>query len=112
MYFFSLLIFEGGRISAFIAALLFAVHPIHVEAVTGIVGRAELLCSLFSILGYFAYARAAGLNKTHFGWLILALFAAALSFFSKETGFTILAMMVLLPHFYFAYQRSWHMMCF
>ena len=29
-----------------LAGLLFAVHPVHVEAVTGVVGRAELLCAL------------------------------------------------------------------
>ena len=33
--------------AAWIAAALFAVHPIHTEAVTGIVGRAELLAALF-----------------------------------------------------------------
>jgi hypothetical protein len=29
--------------TALVASLLFAVHPIHTEAVTGVVGRAELL---------------------------------------------------------------------
>ena len=28
----------------------FAAHPVHVEAVTGIVGRADLLCSFFLLL--------------------------------------------------------------
>ncbi len=42
---------------AFWAALLFAVHPIHTEAVTGIVGRAEVLCALFSFLAAGAYLR-------------------------------------------------------
>lgn len=32
---------------ALIAGLLFALHPVHVEAVVGIVGRAELLCAVF-----------------------------------------------------------------
>ncbi|KYM94696.1 Transmembrane and TPR repeat-containing protein 4 [Cyphomyrmex costatus] len=40
---------EGRNIS-FYAAALFAVHPIHTEAVSGIVGRAELLCGLFTWL--------------------------------------------------------------
>ncbi len=34
---------------AFIAAMLFAVHPIHTEAVTWIAGRAELLAALFAL---------------------------------------------------------------
>ena len=38
-----------------ISTLLFAIHPIHTEAVTGIVGRAELLSSIFFILTILAY---------------------------------------------------------
>jgi len=36
-----------------LGALLFAVHPVHVEAVTGIVGRAELLAALGSLTCLF-----------------------------------------------------------
>ena len=36
-----------GNRAALTAALLFAVHPVHTEAVTGVVGRAELLSSVF-----------------------------------------------------------------
>ena len=39
------------------AALLFSLHPIHVEAVTGVVGRAELLSALFVFLALFIYLR-------------------------------------------------------
>ena len=42
-----------------IATLLFTVHPIHTEAVTGVVGRAELLSSIFFILTLLAYQRTA-----------------------------------------------------
>lgn len=38
------------------AGLLFAVHPVHVEAVANIVCRAELLCCLFWCLAFLAYA--------------------------------------------------------
>jgi len=44
-------------------ALLFATHPIHTEAVTGIVGRAESLAALFGLAGYLLWlglARNAG----------------------------------------------------
>lgn len=36
---------SAGR-AALLAGVLFAVHPVHVEAVAGIVGRAELICAL------------------------------------------------------------------
>lgn len=32
------------------SSVLFAIHPIHTEAVCGIVGRAELLCTMFYLL--------------------------------------------------------------
>lgn len=40
--------------SALIAGLLFAVHPVHVEAVANIVGRAEAMAALFVILSLYA----------------------------------------------------------
>ena len=51
-----------SAVAATVAALLFAVHPIHTEAVTGIVGRAELLAALGVLVSLLAVARA--LNST------------------------------------------------
>src|ERR1700677_793793 len=39
----------AGVRAAFFAGLVFAAHPIHVEAVAGVVGRAEELCALFIV---------------------------------------------------------------
>jgi hypothetical protein len=45
----------GRRLAGFraglIAGLLFAIHPVHVEAVAGLVGRSELMCGLATIVG-------------------------------------------------------------
>lgn len=41
--------------TSFIAAILFAVHPIHTEAVSGIVGRADLLATLTCMLAIWIY---------------------------------------------------------
>ena len=41
-----------------ICSYLFAVHPIHTEAVTGVVGRAELLSSVFFLLTILTYKNA------------------------------------------------------
>ena len=46
---------------AFLAGVIFAVHPIHTEAVAGIVGHAELICAAFSIVALLLYAEAADL---------------------------------------------------
>jgi Flp pilus assembly protein TadD len=40
---------RAGPAAPLLAALLFAVHPVHVEAVTAMVGRAELLAALGSL---------------------------------------------------------------
>ena len=38
-----------------VAALLFAFHPLHVEAVASIVGRADALCGLFYCAALYSY---------------------------------------------------------
>ena len=39
-----------GR-AAFVTALLFALHPLHTEAVTGVIGRTELMAACFVFVG-------------------------------------------------------------
>lgn len=41
----------GDARVAFVAAVLFAVHPVHAEAVANVVGRAEILAAIFLLLG-------------------------------------------------------------
>jgi tetratricopeptide (TPR) repeat protein len=69
--------FAGTR-AALIAGLLFAAHPVHVEAVANVVGRAELMSALFAIL-----AVRLALTGGSALWATLA-FAAAL--LSKENA--------------------------
>ena len=71
---------------AALAALLFALHPVHTEAVNMIVGRTELLAALFSFLAIIFYLR-----KNSIGALIL-FFCALLS---KEIAVTIPVMLLL-----------------
>ena len=46
--------------TSFLASLLFAVHPVHTEAVTGVVGRAELLSSIFYLWAFKTYSKSIG----------------------------------------------------
>ena len=49
---------SGGCMkTSLLAGLAFAAHPVHVEAVAGVVGRADELGTLFSILAFLAYIR-------------------------------------------------------
>ena len=62
------LVAPGDATAARVAALAFAVHPVHVEAVASIVGRAELLCCLFYLPSILCHA--AGCQEQHGGMSI------------------------------------------
>jgi Flp pilus assembly protein TadD len=77
--------------TALAAALLFAVHPLHTEAVANIAGRAELLGALFVLTAWLLHrrARASGGSGRRHGWAIAAGAAYLFALLSKES--TILA---------------------
>jgi tetratricopeptide (TPR) repeat protein len=76
---------EGAAV-AFAAALLYAVHPIHTEAVAWAVGRAELLAAAFLFAGWILHLRDRPAAS-------LACFAAAL--LSKESAVAFFPLVVL-----------------
>jgi hypothetical protein len=67
------------------AALLFAVHPVHVEAVANVVGRSECMAAFFLLAALLAHRRAR--------WTAPLLFALALA--SKESAAVFLGIVVL-----------------
>lgn len=73
----------GGLGVGWIAGLLFAVHPVHVEAVAGLVGRCELACALATIVGILLFLRDGPLSAGRIA-AIWACFVIAL--LSKEQG--------------------------
>ena len=76
------------------AAALFAVHPVHVEAVANVVGQSELLVALFMIPAVTLYIRRRNANELTIGPMlaIAALYAGAL--LSKEHGIILPALLV------------------
>ena len=56
-----------------IASVLFAVHPVHTEAVTGVVGRAELISSVFFIMAVVSYRKESGEKYSHLSFLFFYL---------------------------------------
>jgi len=65
----------------FVAALLFAVHPVHTEAVTSIVGRSELLAAGFLLAAWLFHLR---------DRYVMACFSFALALLSKESAIGLL----------------------
>ncbi|XP_031763369.2 protein O-mannosyl-transferase TMTC1-like [Galleria mellonella] len=83
---------------AALAALLFAVHPVHTEAVAGVVGRADVLACIFFLSSLLVYHRPTSNKKCV--WLSIVL--GALSMLAKETGVTILMLNLA-----FDFYRCW-----
>lgn len=68
---------------AFLAALVFAVHPIHTEAVVWVAGIPELSFTFFSLLSFYFYLKSKKGHKTGY---ILSLVFFCLAAFCKETA--------------------------
>lgn len=91
VYLLSRRLFEAQTI-AIVAAALFAVHPVHTEAVTAISGRGDLLGAVFVLLAAIVYADYPARISLRGSLAILACIALAL--LSKESS---LASLVLFP---------------
>ncbi len=89
-----------GAISACIATLLFAVHPLHTEVVSNIKSADELLAGIFqlaSLLCYNTYLRTQGVRAALV--LVGSCCLAMLAIGSKESSLTLLGLIVLVHVF-------------
>jgi protein O-mannosyl-transferase len=83
---------------AFIAALVFALHPIHTEVVANIKSRDELMCYFFAFWSlnlFMNYMKEGKMSQ-----LLLGVFTLYLSYISKETVIAFLAIIPLIFFFY------------
>ena len=81
----------AGPVVGLITGLLFAVHPVHVEAVANVVGRAELMAAA----GYAAALVCAGRADRDAKYLIGVVLGAALAISAKEIAVTLPAAVLL-----------------
>lgn len=84
--------FEHGNVGALIAALVFAVHPIHTESVAWMAGRSDTMAALFLFLSLFFYLKFKEDKKGYF--LALSSFIFLLAALAKEVS---LSLVLLLP---------------
>ncbi|EDW80903.1 uncharacterized protein Dwil_GK11776 [Drosophila willistoni] len=91
---------------AIISAALFATHPIHTEAVSGVVGRAELMFGLIHLLCLLLVVA----NVERQSWTSIALILAltGIGMLFKESAITIPISCVLLDYF----QNGYYMLPF
>jgi tetratricopeptide (TPR) repeat protein len=72
--------------AALAGGLVFAVHPVHTEAVANIVGRAEMLTALFVMTATIVYIRAGRQGRISAGAVLVIAVCYAFACFSKEIG--------------------------
>jgi tetratricopeptide (TPR) repeat protein len=78
---------------AFVAALIFAVHPVHTDAVSYISGRRDILSALFFLLGFVLFIRYR--TQGRLGFLLSAYLMYLLACFSKEMAITLPVVFIL-----------------
>lgn len=96
LVYFLCLRFSTPRMAATAVALLFAIHPLHVESVSWVSSRKDLLCALFWFLGLFAYIRYAA-RPSGFRYALVVL-AFVCSSMSKPVAVTFPVILLMLDY--------------
>jgi len=103
---------SGSKVVSFVAAALFAVHPLHVESVAWVTGRTELLSAFFyllSVISWCAFVLGRGDNalgavrpsaflKMKYYWLSLIFFLCAL--LSKSMAISLPFVLILIDYYW------------
>ena len=105
LYLLRLLFGKKYGLLCFVAALLYAAHPIHTEAVSSIKSRDEIFCLLFAMLSMFSFVKFADNFKEKFNptaalWVACGVITLFLSMASKESSVPFL-IIIPLAIFYF-----------
>jgi len=82
------------REAAFIVALIFAVHPMHVESVAWITERKDVLYAFFYLLSLIFYLKF--INKAKYQYLLLSFLLFVFSCFSKSAAVTLPVILIVL----------------
>ncbi len=113
LVYFIVLRFTKNAVVSFMSSLLFCAHPVHTEAVTGIVGRAEVFAALFFCLAWILFIR--GYLKSFSGqnphtsafwglWFVFSWVSYFLALGSKENS-VVLPVVIILTAYY--YKKKW-----
>ena len=77
-----------NELAAFAGALLWAVHPLHVEVVAWVSSIQDMGCTLFCLLGFWMFLRAEEHSPTSFRWHAAAAAVYFPALFFKEMAFS------------------------
>ena len=93
-----------NKLLSLFAGILFAIHPIHSEAVIGLVARYYLLCTFFYLLSLVTFITYSSSAKKPYLYLI-SIISYVLALLSKEMGVTLPIILVLWALIYKHRQR-------
>jgi protein O-mannosyl-transferase len=89
------------RVSAIIAAAVFALYPLHIETAAWVCGGSEALLASFFIPAFFFYLKSRDHDEKTSGrsvaatrWVVLSLVLYAAALFAKETAVTLPAIII------------------
>ncbi len=94
-------IFKENPLAAFVACLIFLIHPMHTEVVANAKSRDEILSFLFIVLTFISVFRYR--EKKNIGDFFLALFFYFLALLSKEYAVTLI---ILIPMLLFIVRKE------
>jgi protein O-mannosyl-transferase len=81
-------------VAATAAAVLWVIHPVHVEVVANVVGQAEIWAALFTLVATVLYLRARERGTlSHWRGIVPVAAAVAAAIVSKEEGFVAIGML-------------------
>lgn len=95
----------NDRLTAGFAALIFGLHPAHIEAVAWVSGFTEPLLAVFFIAAFLFYLKGREGRGRHLGWLALSLGSYSLALLTKETAIVLPALIAAFE-WIFAEDRS------
>src|SRR5208282_4819009 len=95
-----------NELAAFAGALLWTLHPLHVEAVAWAAAIPEIGCALFCLLGFWVFLRAEEHAPSNFWWHVGAAAVYFPALFFKEVAFSF-PLLVLAYWFCFSSSVSW-----
>jgi len=95
-------------IVATIVAILFGIHPMHVESVSWVAGRKDVLFTFFFVAGLITYLRYLNKNKQKILFYFFTFILALLSLLCKPAAVTF-PLVILLIDFY--YKRKFDIKC-
>lgn len=94
----------GNPFASFIAAIVFAVHPVQTEAVTWVSGRSNVLFLLFFLAAFISHVRSRK-APTHGGYYALSLVFFFLSLLSKEMAIVFPLLCILYDAHFFTKEK-------